>query len=126
ESLTIFLQQLGRGLRLADDKEACTVLDFVGNAREEYDFSNKFRALVGRTNQSISQEISQGFPHAPLGCRIELSERTQDIVLKNIKAAIINVNRLLSLIRRFPQESNRPLTLTNFLQLNPQVQLADI
>uniref|UniRef100_UPI003D03AF41 DEAD/DEAH box helicase family protein n=1 Tax=Agarivorans sp. TaxID=1872412 RepID=UPI003D03AF41 len=31
ESLTIFLQQLGRGLRLADDKECCTVLDFVGN-----------------------------------------------------------------------------------------------
>lgn len=126
ESLTIFLQQLGRGLRLADGKEACTVLDFVGNARAEYDFSNKFRALIGRTNQSISQEISQGFPHAPLGCRIELSERTQDIILKNIKAAIINVDRLLRLIRRFPQESNKPLTLTNFLQLNPQVQLADI
>ena len=33
ESLTIFLQQLGRGLRLASDKECCTVLDFVGNAR---------------------------------------------------------------------------------------------
>lgn len=126
ESLTIFLQQLGRGLRLADGKEACTVLDFVGNAHAEYDFSNKFRALIGRTSQPISQEISQGFPHAPLGCRIELSERTQDIVLKNIKAAIINVNRLLSLIRRFPQESHKPLTLANFLQFNPQVQLADI
>lgn len=126
ESLTIFLQQLGRGLRLADDKEACTVLDFVGNAREEYDFSNKFRALIGRTNQSISQEINQGFPHAPLGCRIELSERTQEIILKNIRAAILNVNHLLKLIRRFPQESSQPLTLANFLKLNPQVQLTDI
>ncbi|RRN76176.1 DEAD/DEAH box helicase, partial [Pseudoxanthomonas sp. SGD-10] len=32
ESLTIFLQQLGRGLRLCDGKDALTVLDFVGNA----------------------------------------------------------------------------------------------
>ena len=30
ESLTIFLQQLGRGLRLADGKECLTVLDFIG------------------------------------------------------------------------------------------------
>ncbi|MCE8424533.1 MAG: DEAD/DEAH box helicase family protein [Candidatus Methanoperedens sp.] len=37
ESLTIFLQQLGRGLRLAENKECLTVLDFVGNARPEYD-----------------------------------------------------------------------------------------
>ena len=61
ESLTIFLQQLGRGLRLADDKECCTVLDFVGNSRPEYDFSQKFRALVGKTNRAISDEIKQSF-----------------------------------------------------------------
>mgnify|MGYP002738441063 FL=1 len=59
ESLTIFLQQLGRGLRLASDKECCTVLDFVGNARAEYDFAQKFRALVGKTNKAISHEIKQ-------------------------------------------------------------------
>ena len=29
ESLTIFLQQLGRGLRLSEDKECLTVLDFI-------------------------------------------------------------------------------------------------
>lgn len=30
ESLTIFLQQLGRGLRLSEGKECLTVLDFIG------------------------------------------------------------------------------------------------
>lgn len=30
ESLTVFLQQLGRGLRLAEGKECLTVLDFIG------------------------------------------------------------------------------------------------
>ena len=30
ESLTVFLQQLGRGLRLSEGKECLTVLDYVG------------------------------------------------------------------------------------------------
>ncbi len=38
ESLTVFLQQLGRGLRLHDKKECLTVLDFVGQAHKNYNF----------------------------------------------------------------------------------------
>ena len=67
ESLTIFLQQLGRGLRLAEDKDCCTVLDFVGNSRSEYDFANRFRALVGKSPRAISDEIKNDFPHAITG-----------------------------------------------------------
>lgn len=126
ESLTIFLQQLGRGLRLADDKECCTVLDFVGNSRPEYDFSQKFRSLVGKTNRAISDEIKQGFPHAPLGCRIELSKRNQEMVLQNIRQATLNLNRLLGLIRQFPQHTHLPLTLANFLKIHPHIGLEDI
>lgn len=126
ESLTIFLQQLGRGLRLADDKQCCTVLDFVGNARSEYDFSQKFRALVGKTNQSIKEEISNGFPHLPLGCRIELTEKTQDMILGNIRSALLNQRRLINLVQNFRQHSDMPLTLANFLKINPQVALEDI
>ncbi|MDY0206098.1 MAG: DUF3427 domain-containing protein [Pseudomonas sp.] len=126
ESLTIFLQQLGRGLRLFDDKECCTVLDFVGNSRPEYDFAEKFRALVGKTNRAISDEIKQGFPHAPLGCRIELSKRTQEMVLSNIRKATVNLNRLMGLIRKFPSDSSLPLTLSNFLKIHPDLKLEDI
>ena len=126
ESLTIFLQQLGRGLRLFDDKECCTVLDFVGNSRPEYDFAEKFRALVGKTNRAISEEISQGFPHAPLGCRIELSKRTQEMVLRHIRQATFNLNRLVGMIRKFSSDSSLPLTLANFLKIHPNLQLEDI
>ena len=42
ESLTIFLQQLGRGLRLSADKECLTVLDFIGQANRKYNFEDKF------------------------------------------------------------------------------------
>ena len=126
ESLTIFLQQLGRGLRLTNDKECCTVLDFVGNSRPEYDFSHKFRALVGKTNQAIAKEVKQGFPHLPLGCRIELQEKTQTMILKNISQATLNKNKLISLISNFPHATNLPLTLTNFLHIYPNISLEDI
>ncbi|MBJ7536465.1 DUF3427 domain-containing protein [Marinomonas transparens] len=126
ESLTIFLQQLGRGLRLSDGKECCTVLDFVGNSRAEYDFSHKFRSLIGKTNQSISTEIQQDFPHAPLGCRIELTKRTQELVLQNIRQASVNRLRLLGMIRQFEQNSTLSLSLENFLKIYPQVSLEDI
>lgn len=126
ESLTIFLQQLGRGLRLTDNKECCTILDFVGNSRPEYDFSSKFRALIGKTNQAIGKEIKQGFPHLPLGCRIELQEQTQTMILKNISQATLNKNKLIGLINNFAHVTTLPLTLINFLHIYPHITLEDI
>ncbi|MDO5666510.1 MAG: DUF3427 domain-containing protein [Alcaligenaceae bacterium] len=126
ESLTIFLQQLGRGLRLAPNKEVCTVLDFIGNARVEYDFSQKFRALIGPSHQSLSGEIKQGFPRLPLGCQIEMTKTSQEIILNNIRKAIVNKRSILRLLGNYSQTSTKPLTLANFLRIFPQVNLNDI
>jgi len=116
ESLTIFLQQLGRGLRLAQGKDCLTVLDFVGNARPEYDFEHKFRALVGRTHTSMIKEIEDDFPHLPLGCSIVLEKKAKEVILRNIKEAIsFNRNQLLTKIRNFKYNSSLELTLTNFI-----------
>ena len=94
ESLTIFLQQLGRGLRLAPNKDCLTVLDFVGNARPEYDFEHKFRALVGKTHTSIIKEIEDEFPHLPLGCYIVLEKKAKEIILRilQLRLALIDDN----------------------------------
>jgi superfamily II DNA or RNA helicase len=115
ESLTVFLQQLGRGLRLADNKECLTVLDFVGNSRPEYDFEGKFRALIGKTNTSIQKEIEDDFPHLPLGCAIVLEKKAKDLILHNIRnATILNINQLLSKIRNYKHQTSLPFTLNNF------------
>jgi len=53
ESLTVFLQQLGRGLRLSEGKEALTVLDFVGQAHKKYSFEERFKALLSRTRKTV-------------------------------------------------------------------------
>ena len=81
ESLTVFLQQLGRGLRLAEGKDCLTVLDFVGNSRPEYDFESKFRALIGKTTTSVKKEIEDDFPHLPLGCSIVLEKKAKETML---------------------------------------------
>jgi superfamily II DNA or RNA helicase len=118
ESLTVFLQQLGRGLRLADGKDCLTVLDFVGNSRPEYDFESKFRALIGKTTTSVQKEIEDDFPHLPLGCSIVLEKKTKETILENIKKATsLNVNQLITKIINFQHQTNLPLTLNNFIEL---------
>ena len=116
ESLTIFLQQLGRGLRLADNKDCLTVLDFVGNARPEYNFENKIRALIGKTATTVLKEIEDNFPHLPLGCSIVLEKKAKEIILENIKAATsLNRNQLILKIRNFKHQTTLPLNLKNFI-----------
>ncbi|MFN4763189.1 DUF3427 domain-containing protein [Gillisia sp. Q332] len=119
ESLTIFLQQLGRGLRLAENKDCLTVLDFVGNAHPDYDFEHKFRALVGKTHTSIIKEIEDEFPHLPLGCSIVLEKKAKEVILRNIRAATeFRRPQLLKKIQSFKHHSTLPLTLHNFLEFH--------
>ena len=119
ESLTVFLQQLGRGLRLSEGKECLTVLDFVGNARSEYDFESKFRALVGKTHTSITKEIEDEFPHLPIGCSIVLEKKAKQVILSNIKNATdLRRPKLIQKIQNFKHQSTLPLNLKNFIEFN--------
>lgn len=88
ESATIFLQQLGRGLRLADDKPCLTVLDFIGNQNREFRFDLRYRALTGTTRRGVERELVHGFRSLPAGCHISLDEVASEIVLKNIRTAL--------------------------------------
>ena len=118
ESLTVFLQQLGRGLRLAEGKDCLTVLDFVGNSRPEYDFETKFRALIGKTTTSVQKEIEDDLPHLPLGCSIVLEKKAKETILENIKKATsLNVNQLINKIINYKHQTTLPLTLHNFIEL---------
>jgi hypothetical protein len=88
ESPTLFLQQLGRGLRRAPGKAMCTVLDFVGNHRREFRFDRRFRALLGGSRLQVQRQIEQGFPFLPAGCHMDLDPVARDIVLRGIREAI--------------------------------------
>lgn len=90
ESATVFLQQLGRGLRLEEGKACLTVLDFIGNAHKKFRFLDRFRALTRGTRASVRRAIEEGFPHLPSGCDIRLDRESHAVVLANVRAAITN------------------------------------
>jgi superfamily II DNA or RNA helicase len=90
ESATVFLQQLGRGLRRTRTKPVLTVLDFVGYHRKEFRFDAKLRALTGQTRRGLERDIERGFPFLPSGCQIVMDRQAQALVLQNIRSQIAN------------------------------------
>lgn len=116
ESLTIFLQQLGRGLRLYPGKQQLTVFDFVAQLNQKYDFASRFRSLLTRTDKSVEHQIKNGFTLLPHGCTIHMEAKAQEYVLQNIKAAIYNKSRLVKELRTY---SHTP-TLREFVENNGQ------
>ncbi|MCX7622047.1 MAG: DEAD/DEAH box helicase family protein, partial [Acidimicrobiales bacterium] len=88
ESATVFLQQLGRGLRRSAGKDVLTVLDFVGHQSTNFRFDLRFRRMFGRTRREIEQDVREDFPYLPAGCQVNLDPVAKEIVLDNIRTAI--------------------------------------
>lgn len=88
ESLTVYLQQLGRGLRLHSGKECLTVLDFIGAQHRQFRFASRFRALSINPTNRLEKEIESGFPHLPAGCFIRLERVAQKRVLENVRQSL--------------------------------------
>jgi superfamily II DNA or RNA helicase/HKD family nuclease len=116
ESLTVFLQQLGRGLRHAPEKECLTVLDFVGQVHRRYRIDRKLSALLRHTRRRIDREIERDFPNLPPGCSIQFERVAREHVLENISRSLGNLNQFVpEVIRTFSSETGRPLTFGNFI-----------
>ena len=66
ESATVFLQQLGRGLRLAEDKPCLTVFDFIGNQHAEFRSTFATARLTGsQPSWTWSESWSMASPRCP-------------------------------------------------------------
>jgi superfamily II DNA or RNA helicase len=116
ESLTIFLQQLGRGLRLSENKDCLTVLDFIGQANRKYNFEDKFSALLTATTKSIQREIKDGFTAVPKGCYIQLERKAKEYILDNIRASFGVRTGIIARIATFEEDTGKPLSLENFVE----------
>ncbi|GAA3826240.1 DEAD/DEAH box helicase [Streptomyces coacervatus] len=87
-SATLFLQQLGRGLRRTQDKPVLTVLDFIGQHRAEFRFEEQFRAMTNLSRNRLLEHAEHDFPLLPSGCQIILEGKSKDLVLENIRSQI--------------------------------------
>jgi superfamily II DNA or RNA helicase len=63
DSLTVFLQQLGRGLRLCEGKDSLTVLDYVGQANKKFRYEDNFSAHLSSKSDSVENEVKHDFPN---------------------------------------------------------------
>lgn len=126
ESLTVFLQQLGRGLRLSDGKDCLTVLDFVGQSHRKYRFDLRLGALSTDRSRRVKDELENEFPHLPAGCSVQFERQARAYVLENIKQALIqNKPRIVRNIATFTADTGIKLSLPNFLQYH-RLELDDI
>lgn len=94
ESSTIFIQQLGRGLRKYPQKEYLTVLDFIGNA---YERSVQIAIALGSLSKSsvvekhlLKEYIKKGFTQLNLPIEIHFDEKSRDEVLYYIEKTNFN------------------------------------
>ena len=116
ESATVFLQQLGRGLRLHGQKSCLTVLDFIGNARREFRFDRRYRALLGGSTSSVVRQIENGFPYLPPGCAMKLDDDSHRIVLENIRRGVGGGKKWLSEeLRSLAATHGETISLATFL-----------
>ena len=116
ESLTVFIQQLGRGLRLSEGKDCLTVLDFIGKANSNYNFTEKYVSLLKGSHIDPGNEIAKGFTHLPRDCYIELEQKAQEYILENLKKSFQTSSGLVGKIHDFVSNSGIQLTLQNFLE----------
>lgn len=115
ESATLFLQQLGRGLRKSENKACLTVLDFIGRQHQEFRFDLRFRAITGRSRRQVERDLEEGFPRLPSGCGIQLDRVAQRIVLDNVRQQLRTSSRTLAQeAQRLAREVDQ-LDLTRFL-----------
>lgn len=88
ESVTVYLQQFGRGLRRSRSKEVLTVLDFVGLHKSEYNYEARLRALTNLGNRRLIKSIEADFPQLPPGCEILLDRKSKKLIIDNIKSRL--------------------------------------
>ena len=98
ESKVIFLQQLGRGLRAAENKLRLKVIDFVGNHRV---FASRLIHLLSLGNRSATWTDLKKFlkgvaPDLPEGCLLDLEVEAKELMLRlvpNTGSAVVEAYR---------------------------------
>ena len=118
ESLTVFLQQLGRGLRKHPDKPFLTVLDFIGQQNQKFRFDLRYRPLLGEGNASVKDQLENGFSSVPAGCAIQFEKDAQALILENIRQTLRTIRpAMIQNLKDIAAKLGRRPTLTEFVEL---------
>lgn len=95
ESPIIFVQQLGRGLRKADDKEFVVVIDFIGNYQNNYMIPIALSGDRTGNKDNIRRSLMEGNNLITGASTIYFDEISRDRIYKSIDAANLNHKKTL-------------------------------
>ncbi|CAM3871878.1 DEAD/DEAH box helicase family protein [Alkalicoccus chagannorensis] len=114
ESLTVFTQQIGRGLRLADKKEHCHVIDLIGNYKNA---DTKLQALDPTGGSSSPKQV---IPTVPDACSVQLDTQVIDMIQEMKRRLQPKKERMLHLYRDLKEELGRRPTYLELYRLRFQ------
>ena len=90
ESKTVFVQQLGRGLRLAPGKERVRVLDFIGNYKRANlirDYLAKQKHVTESEDENERKKRKIEYEYST-GCEVIFDERVEEILDRQDREAL--------------------------------------
>ncbi|WP_010305638.1 DEAD/DEAH box helicase family protein [Kurthia senegalensis] len=108
ESISIFTQQIGRGLRLAPHKEKCVIIDFIGNYRNA---DRKLTALNPHANKATYQAM-QTVPNTDIVLNLDLE--VIDLLKEMIRKNQTYKQKILSIFKEIKLELGRRPTYLEF------------
>lgn len=114
-SATLFMQQIGRGLRLHPKKTSCLVLDFIGQHRSEFRFDGLYAALTGIPQPKLAKAVQSGFPFLPSGCAMHLDAVVSRQVLDALKRAVATAKAMAGELRDLASQGE-DVTLARYLE----------
>lgn len=79
DSMVVFVQQVGRGLRTAAGKDGCTIIDLVGNYRNA---DKRLAALGVASLAGLGRRVEELTVPGLAGCRISLDLAVIDVLKK--------------------------------------------
>jgi len=125
-SATVFVQQIGRGLRTCEQKEHCTIIDFVGNNNEEFDLGAKINSLLPAARTRLKSGLSSGPAIVEIdvdGSRLSLTGDIAKKVMESLKKSIKPADLAQDL--EYLRKSNASASLGDLLSAT-DVSLVDL
>jgi len=115
ESLTVFTQQVGRGLRVAEGKTHCTIIDLIGNYRNA---DVKLRLFTDRRGEGERYEKTENLIAAiPDNCSIRLETEVVNLLDELGRKKLPHRERLLQAFMDLKNELGR---IPTYLELHLQ------
>ncbi len=123
QSPTIFLQQLGRGLRKYENKEYLTVLDFIGN----YNKANHIPFLLSESQydtKTLQNESVLSFDY-PEDCYIDFDFKLIDLFKVQAKNELKLKDKIIFEFESIKRDlKRRPTRLELFLRMDDSTQIS--